>query len=234
MPIYNPPLKDIDLKETRRYAGLAIANFDEQKIIDACEEMKYIAKPRGSWEIYNYDNVRGQVLSSPVFILDGSKVLKHLSHAKKVVLLAVTLGKDVEKHITETFQSGSYTHALLLDAAATSAVEQVADNLEKDIDTVIKPMGYKRVWRFSPGYGDWNIKCQPQMLALANADKIDVKNTSAMMLMPRKSVSAIIGLIPQTDPFCPDKPSCANCSQKNCPSRVKVLKTNCIASTMIK
>lgn len=129
MPIYNAPLKNIDVKETRRYAGLSIADFDERLIDDACEEMLYLAQPRGSWEIYEYDNKSGTVKANTPFIIEGSKILKHLSHSEKVVILAVTVG-DVGKIIDDSFKKGGYVHGMLLDAAATTAVEQTADNLE--------------------------------------------------------------------------------------------------------
>lgn len=221
MPIYNAPLKNIDPKETRRYAGLANADFNEQAIVDACNEMTYIAEPRGSWEIYDYDNEQGIVLASPPFKIQGGKILKHLSHSKKVVLLAVTIGGNVENFIAKTFHNGNYSQGMLLDAAATTAVEQTADSLEKNIDAFTRPLGYKRIWRFSPGYGDWDINCQPQMLRLSNAAMIGIHHTDSMMLDPRKSVTAIIGLVPEMDPFSPQKPSCATCQQKNCHSRVK-------------
>ncbi|MDQ0203332.1 vitamin B12 dependent-methionine synthase activation domain-containing protein [Pectinatus haikarae] len=221
MPIYNPPLRTVDIKETRRYAGLSAADFSEQAIIAACNEMVYLAEPRGSWEMYNYDNIKGIVSASVPFRLQGSKILKHLSHSEKVILLSVTAGSNIETAIEKNFHEGSYTHGLLLDAAATAAVEQVADGLEKNIDISIKPLGYKRIWRFSPGYGDWDISCQPHMLRLTNASAIGIEYTSSMMLTPRKSVTAIIGLVPETDPFTPQRPSCATCPQKNCSSRIQ-------------
>lgn len=221
MPIYNAPLKKIDETQTRRYAGLAAADFSSKAIHDACTEMLYTAEPHGSWEIYDYDTLTYTILSTNPFTLNGNKIRQHLTHCNKVIVLAVTIGSNIEHIIETTFQTGKYTHALLLDAAATTAVEQTADNLEKNIDPFITSMGYKRIWRFSPGYGDWNISCQPQMLKLANAAAIDVSHTSSMMLIPRKSVTAIIGLIPQTDNFSPEKPSCNNCQQKNCLSRIK-------------
>lgn len=221
MPIYNAPLGSIDPKETRRYAGLSIADFDENTIRQACNDMLYIANPRGSWNLYNYDNTTGTVLSENPFKIYGTKILKHLSHCEKVIILAVTIGDEVEKIIEQSFQDGSYVYALLLDAAATTAVEQAADNLEKNIEPRVASMGYKRIWRFSPGYGDWDINCQPEMLSLSAARAINITCTSSMMLSPRKSVTAIIGLVPKTDEFSPQKPSCSTCSQIDCPSRLK-------------
>ena len=47
------------------------------------------------------------------------------------------------------FKQGNYTVGLLLDAAATTAVEQVADQVNEVINTIAKKQGYKPTWRFS-------------------------------------------------------------------------------------
>ena len=51
-----------------------------------------------------------------------------------------------------------------MDAAATTAVEHVADGIEQAIDQKFNMQGLVRRWRFSPGYGDWTIQAQPEML----------------------------------------------------------------------
>ena len=81
--------------------------------------------------------------------------------------------------------------------------------------------GLVRRWRFSPGYGDWPIQAQPEMLRLAKAHEIGISLTSSLMLTPRKSVTAIIGLIPKTQDVEPEKQSCKYCPNPNCNFRIK-------------
>ena len=222
MPKYNTPLMSIDPKETRRYAGLSKApDFNKKTILSACREVLYVANPRGSWEIYDYDAVNGVVLADEPFLLQGKKITKHLCKAKKVVIMAVTIGEMVEEEISNHFKDGEYTLALLMDAAATTAVEQVADGIEKAVDQKIRMTGLSRRWRFSPGYGDWPIQCQPEMLKLAKADEIGLGVTSSLMLNPRKSVTAIIGLVPKTEAIPEDKQSCKFCPNPTCNFRTR-------------
>ena len=222
MPKYNAPLMSIDPKETRRYAGLNKApNFSQKTILEACREVLYTSEPHGSWEIYDYDAKDGIVLADKPFQLQGKKVTKHLCKAKKVVILAVTLGEFVEDEITRRFKEGDYTLALLMDAAATTAVEQIADGIEKAVDQKIAMHGLVRRWRFSPGYGDWPIECQPEMLRLSKAADIGLTVTSSLMLNPRKSVTAIIGLVPKEDNTTPDKQSCKFCPNPQCSFRAR-------------
>ena len=55
--------------------------------------------------------------------------------------------------------------------------------------------GYNFTWRFSPGYGDFPIDLQQKFLEILDAPKrIGVNTTENMLLVPRKSVTAVIGL----------------------------------------
>ena len=174
MPIYNTSLLTVDTKECRRYAGLMKADFEESVIEDACVEAQLLAAPKGVYEIYDYDAANQTVLCEPPFKLEGRLVAKHLREAEKVILMAVTVGDDIEDHVTKYFEEGRYAYSVILDAAATTAVEQVADGLEKAVAPKIKKMGYKTRWRFSPGYGDWPLTCQPEMVRVSSAESIGV------------------------------------------------------------
>ena len=220
MPVYNTVLLDIDAKETRRYAGLQKAqDFDEKLIEEACLEARLLAVPRGIWQMY--DAAAQTVLADPPFTMEGKLIAKHLAKAEKVIVLSASIGDAIEEHVTKYFSDGRYAYSVILDAAATAAVEQVADAMEKAIEPKVAMR-----WRFSPGYGDWPLEQQPEMVRLAESEKIGVRLSDASMLVPRKSITAIIGLVPQEKIAAPHTPSgCAACDKFDCPSR-KVPDTN--------
>lgn len=197
LPIYNTPLLDIDIAETRRYAGLRKSEFPQAAIEEACIEARILAQPKGTWDIYPYDHATQTVLSDKPFTIAGAKIGKHLSGCTQVIILAATVGDAIEEAVTEYFSKGKYAYSTILDAAATAAVEQVADSMEKYIQSQIVKKGLAMRWRFSPGYGDWPIEQQPDMLRLSNAKSIGMSLTDSMMLTPRKSITAIIGLYNQ-------------------------------------
>ena len=224
MPVYNAPLLSIDAAEARRYAGLQkAADFDEEKILEACEDTRLLAKPRGIWEIYDYDCETQTINANPPCQLQGKKIGQHLAGCEKVIALSATVGEDIEEDITRRFSSGEYSSAVLMDAAATAAVEQLADGMEKAISPKMAAQGFLLKWRFSPGYGDWPLEQQPDLIRLAKAEQIGVSLTTSMMLTPRKSITAIIGLYrKQENSTAEHSPKgCAACTQKNCPSRRK-------------
>lgn len=256
MPIYNSPIFAIDAAEARRYAGLQKADFSQQLIDDACMEAQLLIQPKGIWQLYDYDSAH-QLLHTTendvslqgtaphchdkadttgnCLALQGNSIGKHLTGCCKVIVMAATVGEAIEQQVTKSFEEGRYSFSVLLDAAATAAVEQVADAMEKTIRNEVKRLGLAMKWRFSPGYGDWPIQQQTEILQLAGGSHIGISLTESLMLMPRKSITAVIGLYyPDTVRNCtpheqntlnkaPEKPKhdCRHCSKIDCPARNK-------------
>ena len=225
MPVYNAPLLQIDAKETRRYAGLMKAkDFDESKIADACQDARLLATPRGIWQVFDYDCQTQEIKANPPCIIEGSQIGAHLAGCDKVILLAATVGDAIEETVTKKFADGEYSASVLLDAAATTAVEQIANSMEKAIKPKAAAKGYGMRWRFSPGYGDWPIEQQPELIRLSRAADIGISLSSSMMLVPRKSITAIIGLYKEdkSNPdaaISPHAKGCAACGKLDCPAR---------------
>ncbi len=191
--IYNAQILEIDAAEVRRYAGLRKAqNFGEKNILDACAEALILSEVRGVWELYDYKNCTVQ--SEPPFTIAGNSIIKHLDGCEKVICMAATCGAAIEQEIAKKFERGEYLASVLLDAAATAAVEQAADLMEKNFAAKFSREGYKMRWRFSPGYGDWDLTAQEKLFKIAGAEQIGMSLSSALMLEPRKSITAIIGL----------------------------------------
>ena len=224
MPIYNAQILKIDPKEARRYAGLTRAkDFDEKKIVDVCDEAVLMLDVHGVWKIYDYDAENFLVKSTPPFQLKGNSITRHLAPCEKVVCIAVTVGEEIENEVTRKFSVDKYVESILLDAAATAAVEQAADALESAISPQLAKDGYKMRTRFSPGYGDWALDNQKNFFEITGAKEIGMSLSSAMMLIPRKSITAIIGLEKNksdvanaSEKICS---TCDSCTQKDCTAR---------------
>ncbi|MDD4599736.1 hypothetical protein SDC9_04241 [bioreactor metagenome] len=222
MPIYYPILTHIDIEETRRYAGIAkTPNFKTSMLQKVCTEAQILVSPAASWSIYPYDALTGEILANVPLQLSAKSITKHLANATQVAVLAVTIGETIEQAITDSFAQGRYTEALLLDAAATTAVEAAADQVNALINQQALQVGLASVFRFSPGYGNWDLVIQPEILKLAQGSSIGITTTPSCMLMPRKSVTAVIGLVPnhsQTN-LQHSNNSCTNCCQTTCHAR---------------
>ncbi len=120
----------------------------------------------------------------------GDSIYRHLSGANECVVMAATLGNEAERMIKKAGLS-SASKGLIMDACATAFIEAVCDNLEKEINQTEGICNF----RFSPGYGDFPITQQKEILALLDAEKrIGLYASGAHLLIPRKSVTAVLAL----------------------------------------
>lgn len=224
MPIYNPVLKPLNLNEIKRYSGLdQYTDFPIALLNQACNESYILAQPQATWQTYDYNASTATILGPEPLTLQAPKVIDYLSESVRVVVMALTIGPILENKVSEYFISGEYTSGLLLDAAGTESVEVAADQVCEFITRQVAQQGYLPLPRFSPGYGQWDISVQPLILKLANAHEINLIATDSCMLLPRKSITAIIGLTAnqcESDiSYMYQDTTCPQCSQINCLAR---------------
>ena len=118
-------------------------------------------------------------------------------HTSAQIAEAFQLAREVDftninMVLIDRTQKRDMTNALLMDALANTAIEQVCDKAEQRIQETM-PNRYF-TWRFSPGYGDFPISEQPNLLAHLNAARqVGIITTETYLMNPRKSVSAIFG-----------------------------------------
>lgn len=224
MPIYNPVLKPLSLSEVKRYSGLKqYAEFPGHLLDEACTEAYLLAQPQATWQIYDYDASTTTILGTPPLTLQAPKIIKYLSQAIQIAVISLTIGSKLEEQVSTYFSNGEYTSGLLLDAAGTAAVEVAADQVCDFIKNQAARHGYLTLPRFSPGYGEWDITVQPLILDLSNGDVINLTVTDSCMLLPRKSITAVIGITanehsPTVGYMYQDR-TCPQCSQINCLAR---------------
>lgn len=224
MPIYNPALKPLNLSEIKRYSGLdKYAEFPSHLLDQACTESYLLAQPKATWEIYQYDASTATIMGVHPLTLQAPKIINYLSQSIQIAVVALTIGPKLEDQVNTYFANGEYTSGLLLDAAGTAAVEVAADQVCDFIKNQANRQGYLTLPRFSPGYGEWDITVQPLILELANGDAIDLKVTDSCMLLPRKSITAVIGITANqhgaSTSFMYQDTTCPQCTQINCLAR---------------
>ncbi len=125
-------------------------------------------------------------------LLKGEDIKKHLKGCESAVILCATVGGCVDKLIRSASVE-DMSEAVVLDAMASAAVEQICDKLD-DVIAGENPGKYL-THRFSPGYGDYPIELQKLFLRLLDAPrKIGLCASESSLLTPTKSVTAIIGI----------------------------------------
>lgn len=142
--------------------------------------------------------------------LTGSDITAHLADAYEVVLFAVTLGADVDRELRRLSLVDAFEQ-VVFDAVATAVVERAADAAEARIRAHAAGRGLFTSWRFSPGYGDLPLEAQRDLLgALDAARQLGITLTASSLMVPTKSVSAVVGIHPTPQPGL--ESSCSICS----------------------
>jgi hypothetical protein len=129
-------------------------------------------------------------------ILKGKDIRLHLGQASAGILMGVTVGVEIERLI-QYHRRQSMLDVLLIDAAATDLIEQICSRIENSLRNIYQKQGLDITDRFSCGYGDLPIEAQPNIIRVLDAPRaIGLTCSSSLMLVPQKSVTAILGVIP--------------------------------------
>ncbi|MBU5487832.1 methionine synthase [Clostridium sp. MSJ-8] len=212
----------IPKKEVLRYLGHKNQEINgniDRLIDETIEEAKELIAPKKVVARYRITiKDTGVYLDNTNLVLTGEDIKNHLKYSKDIYIMAVTLGSVIEKKIAY-YEKIDLTKAIILDSCATTAVEEFCDYIEEDIKKIAENENMGITFRYSPGYGDLPIDIQKDFLDTLNATKVIGLTVSRHnLLMPRKSVTAIIGLIPKDKEL--NKRTCEVCSNyENCKFR---------------
>lgn len=188
----------IDKEEVIRYLGYNSKDVDKltDKIIDNClVELLKIAKTNYIYIIFEIKREKRNIFLNDLnFKLEGKDIFNHLKGSKKCVVIALTLGYEVDRRI-KYYSKIDLTKSLIFDACATAAIEALSDRVKAIIKRISVNSGYNTTNRYSPGYGDFPIKTQKKIIDFLDAKyHIGLTVTDSNILIPRKSVTALIGV----------------------------------------
>jgi len=149
---------------------------------------------------------------------EGLSIARHLKGCKKCAVLAATLGASVDRELRK-LQLIDMAQALEYDKKSNAEIERVVDEVQEQIRLRAEVQNLFITSRFSPGYGDLSLETQKTVLRLTNAEKeIGLTLTESLLLVPQKSVTAIIGYS--------EHPTEKTDKCKDCPSKKKCKETN--------
>lgn len=200
-------LTDIDFNEVLMYLGYHAQEYDsalESQIRRCMETVARTSRPRLTYRFL--DVLEGR--TSPL-LLPGNDVAALLSQCSKAVLMAATLGQEAESLLLRT-QVSDLAKAVIMDSAQSAAIENVCENFQKSLEEEVSRQGLFITDRFSPGYGDLPLEIQDSVGAfLEMPRRIGVTVTANHLMIPRKSVTCIIGISDR--PQQRRRPGCEKC-----------------------
>ena len=181
-----------DEKEALRYLGYGrnVPDENTQALISECKaELERVITAKCCY--VRMPVVFGENTLNIGFGEIQSKALsKNLDECSEAFIFAATIGIGADRLIMK-YERTSPAKAVMIDALASSAIEAWCDKINHQLCENLRSRP-----RFSPGYGDFDIKHQKDIMALLGISrKIGLSLTESMLMTPTKSVTAIIGII---------------------------------------
>lgn len=189
-------------KEALRYLGYKGKEPDEATYSLLCKAEKELRENASMKFCYRLVSK-----SEALPVLKGEDIKKHIEDCDRVILFAATLGVASDSLIRRA-EISDMAYAIILDSVASALIEEYCDSCEEEMKK--SAAGYYTT-RYSPGYGDYPISEQEAFIAFLNAGKlIGLTATESHILIPRKSVTAVIGV--SDKPIEKRKRSCESCN----------------------
>ena len=204
---------NVDKREIYRYLGYQGRVPDENVLreVDRClEELREAVTPRFVYRQYPierffWDNIERpfldekpgtELLSIAGMKIQSRSLCRNLRDCKSAYLMAATLGIGPDRLIARA-SVAKMSRAVILQAVAAAMIEAWCDEVNQKIIKEAEDQGLYCRPRFSPGYGDFSLEYQKDFAQILRIQKeIGVSLTQSLLMMPSKSVTAVIGLSP--------------------------------------
>ena len=211
---------DIRTREAIRYLGYGNHAVDDDTlglIKEAFEELDQLGPMKIVYRIFDIAEEANGHLKIGQLDIESRNLKRNLKACKKVILLAATLGANVDR-LLRKYSISDMARVVVIQACAAASLEEQLDVWQNEISGEFKKKDLYLRPRFSPGYGDFSIEHQEMFVQMLEASKkIGVTVTESMMLSPSKSVTALIGISKEAK-LCTVK-GCEACSKLDCEFR---------------
>lgn len=192
---------EIPVKEVQRYMGyhgiVDIAPEMQEKINKAIEHLGTQSHPRIISKEYRITVAEKTVTlhaENEDVTFESEGLVRNLTGCCGAVLLAATIGPACDMLVRRASITSAADSAVY-QAAGAAAIEAFLDDYNDKLKTSYEARGLFLRPRFSPGYGDLKLEHQKDWFRLLDITKqIGIELTDSLLMVPTKSVTAIIGI----------------------------------------
>lgn len=199
----------LDRSEVARYLGYGTKPLGEEveALIASCEEaLLRVAKPRRI----------GRKFALSDLPFESADLANHLHDCKEVWLAVVTLGSEADR-LLRVWSVEHMGKAAIGQACAAVWMDLCCDEYWSELREKLST-GQFLLPAYSPGYGDFSLDYQKTLLQLLDAGRrLGVTLTAGGMLVPEKTVTAVVGITTNPQESC--KQSCHACNKLDCKFR---------------
>ena len=193
-----------DNNEILRYMGWKSFDIKDAGAQDILSKIEHVKAEllTNIQPAYTYRRINVQKERLPLLI-KGEAIKTFLCNAREAALVAVTLGHSYETYARSKSYTEGMVEQLIIEAAGTELIEKCADIVQEEMRIV---QGAEKASRFSPGYEDFPIECQGELLVALEAQRIGIYYNAYNIMFPRKSITAVVK-------YEGDEKGCNNCSK---------------------
>lgn len=204
-------------KEAVRYLGYGRHAVDDKTralVQEVFTELEQAAGPRIIYRIFELQTFGEERVEIGGLEIRSRSLSRNMKGCERAVMLGATLGVEADL-LMKRYSVTQMSRSVVMQACAAAFLEEYLDNWQKGLAESQRQEGYYLRPRFSPGYGDFDIVHQGEILRmLDSAKKIGLTMTDSSMLTPTKSVTAVIGLSKEAVPC--HKKGCETCDKTDC------------------
>ena len=184
------------MREAVRYLGYGKHAVDDQTlrlIADSFGSLRSVGSRKSVYRIFDLEQEDGETVRFGSLTVKSKSLGKNLRGCDKIVLFGATLGIGVDQLLSRTSKT-DMAKTVVLQACAAALLEEYCDECQERIRQEMESEGRYLRPRFSPGYGDFPIECQRDLIRVLDcARSIGLTLTESCMMAPSKSVTAVIG-----------------------------------------
>ena len=184
---------------------------------DCLAQLGQVCEPRHLTAVFPLSLSGEGWIDGGCFRVRSENLSRNLADCHKMIVFAATLGTGAD-HLIHKYSRLEMSRAVVMQAAAAAMIEEYCDQVCSGLKAEYEARGEYLRPRFSPGYGDFPLECQPALLGTLEAGKrIGIKLTDSLLMMPSKSVTAVMGI--SKKPHRCDVRGCEACGKTDCAYR---------------
>ncbi len=212
---------EADYGEILRYLGYKSGQTPgsdvEQRIYVCVSKLCEVIEPRSVYRGFQLTYQGGGELDIDGLHIQSFNLARNLKGCEAVYLMAATLGVETDRQIARA-SALRMSDAVIYQAVAAAYIEACCDEVNDNIRREAGEEGLYCRPRFSPGYGDFPVEHQKDFVRLLDTHrKIGLSVTESCLLVPTKSVTAVIGVSREQQPC--HRKGCEACGKTDCAFR---------------
>ena len=178
----------------------------------ASVESNHLLEPSAAYEYYPVTGMNGTQIS-----LKGDKALHGpalpaiFPEAKEMAVIICTIGLKLEERASDYTKNGEALRGMMLDGIGSAAIDMLVPEVLRPIAAEVASRSYEISSPVNPGMPGFAMTEQWNLMELSQAHEIGVSLTQSGILIPRKSVSMVVGIGPKMTQWTQAQ-VCARCS----------------------